>query len=157
MSDSLQNPWTTDHQAPLSMRFPRQEYCSGCHFPFQGILLTQGSNSYAPHYRQILYHWATGEAHEYYITSCQEQSLQNILGVLPIYLLFMLSYIFLSSYLLGSFCWIPWHYFIFPDCTLMIHCFDVLTSLKLEWILSFFYEIAKLTYLQLPVCVDQIL
>ena len=134
---TLCNPWTIDHQTPPSMRFPRQEYCSGRHFPLQGILLTQGSNSHVLHCRQSLFHWATGEAHEYYITSCQEQSLQNISGVLPTYFLFLLSYIFLSSYLLGSFCWIPWHYFIFPDWTLMIHCFDVLTSLKFEWILSF--------------------
>ena len=31
--------WTVAHQAPLSMGFSRQEYCSGCHFPFQGIFL----------------------------------------------------------------------------------------------------------------------
>ena len=32
-------PWTVAHQAPLSIRFPRQEYC--CHFPLQGIFLTK--------------------------------------------------------------------------------------------------------------------
>ena len=26
-------PWTVDHQAPLSVRFPRQEYWSGLPFP----------------------------------------------------------------------------------------------------------------------------
>ena len=26
-------PWTAAHQAPLSMGFPRQEYCSGLLFP----------------------------------------------------------------------------------------------------------------------------
>ena len=26
-------PWTVDHQAPLYMRFPRQEYWSGFPFP----------------------------------------------------------------------------------------------------------------------------
>ena len=36
-------PWTVAHQAPLSMGFFRQEYCSG-------LLLLQGSNS-------LLLHW----------------------------------------------------------------------------------------------------
>ena len=31
-------------QAPLSMGFPRQKYCSGLLFPSPGIFLTQGSN-----------------------------------------------------------------------------------------------------------------
>ena len=30
--------WTLAHQAPLSMEFSRQEYCSGCHFLLQGDL-----------------------------------------------------------------------------------------------------------------------
>ena len=33
MSDSLQPLWTVARQAPLSMRFPRQEYWSGLPFP----------------------------------------------------------------------------------------------------------------------------
>ena len=33
-----------DCQAPLSLKFPRQEYRAGCHFLLQGIFLTQGSN-----------------------------------------------------------------------------------------------------------------
>ena len=49
-------PWTIAHQAPLSMEFSRQEYWSGCHFLFQGIFPTQGSNLGLPHGRQILYH-----------------------------------------------------------------------------------------------------
>ena len=28
-------PWTVACQVPLSMGFPRQEYCSGCHFLLQ--------------------------------------------------------------------------------------------------------------------------
>ena len=32
-------PWTVVHQAPLSMGFPRQEYCSGLPFPSPGNLL----------------------------------------------------------------------------------------------------------------------
>ena len=38
-------PWTTAYQAPLSMRFSRQEYLTGFyHFLLQGSFLTQGSN-----------------------------------------------------------------------------------------------------------------
>ena len=54
MSDSLLTPWTIARQAPLSMGFPRQEYCSrGGHFLLQGIFLTQGLN---PH----LLYWQAG-------------------------------------------------------------------------------------------------
>ena len=35
-------PWTVDRQAPLSIRFPRQEYWSELPFPSPGIFLTQG-------------------------------------------------------------------------------------------------------------------
>ena len=34
----------------------------GCHFLLQGIFPTQGSNLHLLRCRQILYHWATGEA-----------------------------------------------------------------------------------------------
>ena len=34
-------PWTTAHQAPLSMGFPGQDYWSGCHFLLQGTFLTR--------------------------------------------------------------------------------------------------------------------
>ena len=33
---TLATPWTVAHQAPLSMRFPRQEYWSGLPFPSGG-------------------------------------------------------------------------------------------------------------------------
>ena len=33
MSNSFAIPWTVACQAPLSMGFPRQEYCSGLPFP----------------------------------------------------------------------------------------------------------------------------
>ena len=36
--------WTVARQAPLSMGFSRQGYWSECHFLFQGIFPTQGSN-----------------------------------------------------------------------------------------------------------------
>ena len=37
-------PWTVANQAPLSVRFSRQEYWSGLPYPPPGDLLTQGSN-----------------------------------------------------------------------------------------------------------------
>ena len=41
---TLCHPWTAARQAPLSMRFSRQESWSGLHFLLQGIFLTQGLN-----------------------------------------------------------------------------------------------------------------
>ena len=41
MSDS-ETPWTVACQAPLSMGFPRQEYCSELPFPSSGDLLNPG-------------------------------------------------------------------------------------------------------------------
>ena len=35
-------PWTAAHQAPLSVGFPRQEYCSGLPFPSPGALPNSG-------------------------------------------------------------------------------------------------------------------
>ena len=37
-----ETPWTTGHQAPLSMGFPRQEYWSGLPFPSPGDLPEPG-------------------------------------------------------------------------------------------------------------------
>ena len=51
---TLMTPWTLAHQASLSMRFPRQEYWSGCHFLLQEIFLTQGLNPHFLHCRQTL-------------------------------------------------------------------------------------------------------
>ena len=43
------------HQAPISMEFSRQEYCSGVAIPLQGIFPTQGLKLGLLHCRQILY------------------------------------------------------------------------------------------------------
>ena len=48
-------PWTVTHQAPLSMRFSRQEHWSGLPFPSPGDLLDPGIEPW------LLYHWATWE------------------------------------------------------------------------------------------------
>ena len=37
VSDSFATPWTVDHEAPLSMGFPRHGYWSEFHFLLQGI------------------------------------------------------------------------------------------------------------------------
>ena len=50
------NPGTVALQAPLSLRFSRQEYWSRLHALLQGIFLTQGSN---PHLLCLL-HWQAG-------------------------------------------------------------------------------------------------
>ena len=52
---TLATPWTVVCQAPLSMRFSKQEYWIGLHFPLQDIFLTQGSDLDLLHCRQILY------------------------------------------------------------------------------------------------------
>ena len=49
-------PWTVDHQAPLSMGFPRQEYWSGFPFPSSGVFPTPGSNLHI----SGLLHWQVG-------------------------------------------------------------------------------------------------
>ena len=70
-------PWTKAYQAPLSMEFSipgkflpgifqaSKNTRVGCHFLFQGIFLTQGSNLCLLRLctgRQVLYHCATWEA-----------------------------------------------------------------------------------------------
>ena len=59
------NPHTNCQKASLSMNFSSNNTGSGCHFLSEGILPTQGVNLSLLcllHYRQILYHWAIGEA-----------------------------------------------------------------------------------------------
>ena len=41
-------PWTVAHEAPLSMGFLRQEYCSGLLFPSPGDLLNPGMEPTSP-------------------------------------------------------------------------------------------------------------
>ena len=55
VSDSVTS-CTVARQAPLSMRFPRQESWSGLPFPVQGILLTQGLKQHL----LCLPHWLAG-------------------------------------------------------------------------------------------------
>ena len=48
MSDSFVTPWTVDHQARLSMEFPRLEYLSGFPFPTLGDLPYPGIEPTSP-------------------------------------------------------------------------------------------------------------
>ena len=48
MSDAFGTPWTVTCQAPLSIRFPRQEYCSGLPFPSPGDLPDPGIEPTSP-------------------------------------------------------------------------------------------------------------
>ena len=48
MSNSFAIPWTVTCQAPLSMRFPRQEYWSGLPFPPPGYLSDPGVEPMSP-------------------------------------------------------------------------------------------------------------
>ena len=59
-------PWAAACQAPLSMRFPRQEYWSGLPFPSLENLPNPGIKPRSPGspvFKQILYHWAIEESH----------------------------------------------------------------------------------------------
>ena len=51
---TLATPWTVAHQAPLYMRFSRQDGVV-CYFLLQGIFQTQGLNPRLLHHRQTLY------------------------------------------------------------------------------------------------------
>ena len=46
--------WTVALQAPLSMEFPRQEYCSGLPFPPPGDLPNPGIKPGSPALQQLL-------------------------------------------------------------------------------------------------------
>ena len=55
-------PYTVAYRAPQSMEFSSKSTGVGCHFLFQGIFPTQGSNLGLLHYRQnVLPLWATRE------------------------------------------------------------------------------------------------
>ena len=54
VSNSFVTPWTVAFQAPLSMGFPRQEYCSGLPFPSPGDLPNPGIEPVLLHCRWIL-------------------------------------------------------------------------------------------------------
>ena len=76
---TLCNIRTVARQAPLSMRFSRQEYTGvSCHSLLQGIIPTQGWNPHLLcllHGRQILYRWGTREAPFTLLWQCKKKSI----------------------------------------------------------------------------------
>ena len=48
VSDYFVTPWIVNHQVPLSMGFPRQEYWSGLPFPSPGYLPDPGVEPVSP-------------------------------------------------------------------------------------------------------------
>ena len=72
-------PWTVAHHAPLFTGFPRQEHWSGLPSFSRGSSWPRDWTHNSCTGRQILYHWATREAH-CITSSCQRDynCLQNI-------------------------------------------------------------------------------
>ena len=63
VTSNSETPSTIAHQAPLSMRFSRQEYWSGVPFPSPGDLPDPGKELGSPELAgRFFYHWATREA-----------------------------------------------------------------------------------------------
>ena len=62
MSKSFASPWTTAHQAPLSMELSRKEYWSGLPCPPPGALPNPGIELISPALGGVLYCWAIREA-----------------------------------------------------------------------------------------------
>ena len=48
MTNSFANPWTVTHKAPLSMGFPRQEYCNELPLPSSRDLPDLGNEPVSP-------------------------------------------------------------------------------------------------------------
>ena len=69
MSNPLANPWTVDHQAPLSMGFSRQEYWSGLPCAPPGGLPDAGIEPLSP-----------ALAGRLFTTSASWETLHNYLG-----------------------------------------------------------------------------
>ena len=71
MSNYFATPWTIACQAPLSMGFPRQEYCNGSSFPPPGHL-PEPVSCVSCIAGGFFTHWAMGEAQK-----CENASLKE--------------------------------------------------------------------------------
>ena len=79
-------PWTVGCQAPLSMEFSRQKYCSGLAFPTLGDLPDPGIRRTFPlcllHWQVDLYHCNTWETPQYNVESNNIEICTKHTGVL---------------------------------------------------------------------------
>ena len=66
---TLFDPWTIATRLLCPWNSPGKNTGVGCHSLLQGIFPTQGSNTELPHFRWILYIWATGEGSLIYATA----------------------------------------------------------------------------------------
>ena len=92
----FETPWTSAHQAPLSMEFSRQQYWSDLPFPFKKSSQPRDRTCVSYIGRWIFYHWATWEAQEsnkltlkkfLRLLTKNSQILHFIIHSLPLYLL----------------------------------------------------------------------
>ena len=82
LSNSFATSWSVACQAPLSLRFPRQEYWSGLPFPTSGDFPGAGIKPTSPAWRVDLYHWASREAPTFKIQqSCKVCAIVSILYI----------------------------------------------------------------------------
>ena len=117
--------WTVVHQAPLSMGFSRQEYCSGFPCPsIQGDLPHPGIKPSSPisflHWGQILYCGATGEALLLGKDLCFQTSVEKFLS-------WSLSWVLRDSSQLRA-----WH-LVWGGCFLNIYRFKCLSCLQIPF------------------------
>ena len=89
---TLETPWTIACQAPLSIGFSRQEYCSGLPFPSPGDLPNKGIKPRTPALQQILYWLSYKGSHDKWWQGSIYLVIFITIGKYLIYLLFCLMY-----------------------------------------------------------------
>ena len=88
-------PWTVAHQAPLSIGFPRQEYCDGLPFPIPGDLLNSGI--------EPMFLMSPALAGRFFTTSATWEAYINIYVCIYIYkYVFVFTYIYTHTYILSN-------------------------------------------------------
>ena len=96
MSSSFAIPWTVAHQAPLSMVFPRQEYCSGLPFPSPGDFHRPGIEPMPPELAGVFFTTEQAKKQYWLIFYCSHRKLclesPRILKLKRYHLMFLLFY-----------------------------------------------------------------
>ena len=83
MSDTFATPWTVTHQAPLSMRFPRQECWSGLPFPSPRDLPNSGIKPGSPALKAVSLPSETPEKPENVLVTQLHITLSNPMDCSP--------------------------------------------------------------------------